>query len=114
MDEQTAERVAQAIGRGPDCTKTAWLALEHLCEVAQEQILREQDFVSTDSEAKARQARKLELLTESYVVLVAWTEFAHCSHLFSEHGYQSLFLKGSPMDFLADIPDVVRRNYGLA
>lgn len=109
----TSQQVMAILGRSDEQLETSYLGLEALCDHAVQVMKHVSQATSAEAEEKARHARKMEILDESYCVLSAWTEFTHAALILSTHGPQSVFFEGTPMAPLADVPDVVKKRYGL-
>lgn len=109
LDEMT-----RMIGVSPDDWYESWLMLEDVCQRA-EQFMKQighEYAAASDATAKARYARQMEVLEESWCVLSAWTELIHATWVIATHGTHSIFFEGTRMTALSDAPEIVRKRYG--
>lgn len=98
-------------GRSSAELEGTWLGLEALCESAQQFMADVEKTEATNAEAKAKLAREMEILEESYHVLDAWTELVHAWFVLTTHGPQSVFFDGTPAAMLTGAPDIVRKRW---
>lgn len=93
----------------PEQLEGMWLDLEAVCERAEE-FIKAQRVVgenATGAESKAKFAARMDVLTESFCVLQAWTSLLHSAWVFATHGTRSVFFEGTPMAEYSGAPEVL-------
>ncbi|GAA5119966.1 hypothetical protein [Haloechinothrix salitolerans] len=105
------QELLNIFGRSSTELEGTWLGLEILCDEAQQFMTDVGKTEATNAEAKAKLARQMEILEESYHVLDAWTELVHAWFVLTTHGPQSVFFDGTPAAMLAGAPDIVRKRW---